>query len=47
MSSQILEIYGASLTTYLPAAASLVQDVAPRAIQRGVNLDGTLREAEL
>ncbi len=45
MSSQILEIYAASLTTYLPAAASLVQDVAPRAIQRGVNLDGTLREA--
>lgn len=45
MSSQILEIYSASLTTYLPGAASLVQDVAPMAIQRGVNVDGSLREA--
>ena len=44
MSSQILEIYDASLTTYLPAAATLVQDVAPLAVQRGVNLDGSLRE---
>lgn len=45
MSSQILETYAASLTTYLPAQASLSQKVAPQAIQRGVNLDGSLREA--
>jgi RHS repeat-associated protein len=40
--TQILEIYSASLTSY-KAAKSIVQDVRPRAEQRGVNLDGSLR----
>ena len=38
----ILEVYDDSLTTYLPSAASGVQDVRPRAIHRAVHLDGTL-----
>ena len=44
MSSQILEVYDDSLTTYLVASATNVQDVRPQAIQRGVHLDGGQRE---
>jgi len=44
MSSQILETYDDSLTTYLLTSASNVQDVTPRAVQRGVHLDGGHRE---
>lgn len=43
LASQILEISSDSLTTYL-AAKSHVQDAKPRAEQRAVNLDGSLRE---
>ena len=43
--SQILEIYDDSLVTYLPSSPSLGQDVSPRAVQRGVGIDGSLREA--
>jgi len=39
----ILEVYNDSLITYLPSAASAVQDIRPLANQRGVNLDGSLR----
>jgi hypothetical protein len=37
--------YSASLTTYLPTGKTKVQNVRPRAEQRGVNLDGSLRSA--
>lgn len=40
---QILEIWNDSLTTYLPAAASSVQDAWPLHQQRGVNIDGSRR----
>ena len=38
----ILEVYNATLTTYL-ADETAVHDVRPRAIQRAVNLEGSLR----
>src|SRR6185295_11865859 len=40
---QILETSDASLTTYLPGAATAIQAVTPLPIQRGVNLDGSGR----
>jgi len=43
--AQILEVYSGSLTTYLPTGKTKVQNVRPRAEQRGVNLDGSLRAA--
>jgi hypothetical protein len=45
LADQILETYSASLTTYLPTGKTKVQNVRPRAEQRGVNLDGSLRSA--
>src|SRR5262245_33314919 len=39
----ILEVHSASLTTYLPSAATAVQDIRPQVLQRGVNLEGSLR----
>src|SRR5687768_16149038 len=42
LSSQILETHAASLITY-KVAASPIQGVQPRADQRGVGLDGSLR----
>ena len=41
--TQILEVYNASLTTYLPAAASSGQGVTPLFNQRGVGIDGSMR----
>ena len=41
----ILEVFNDSLTTYLASGATSVQDVRPLALQRGVNLDGSLRAA--
>lgn len=43
IASQILEVSSGSLTSYL-AAKTHVQDAKPRAEQRAVNLDGSLRE---
>src|SRR5262245_27489979 len=40
---QILEIYGKSLTSYRPASSSAGQSIRPRADQKGVNLDGSVR----
>src|SRR6185436_7521401 len=42
---QILEIYNASLTTFLPSGKTKVQNVRPRKEQRGVNIDGSMRSA--
>src|SRR5689334_22790208 len=42
---QILEVYSASITTYLPTGKTKVQNVRPRPEQRGVNLDGSMRSA--
>jgi hypothetical protein len=41
-SSSILSTHDGSLTSYL-VGASTIQDVAPLPIQRGVNLDGSMR----
>jgi len=41
--SQILTIGADSLTTYLVTSKTNVQDVRPRAEQRGVGVDGGLR----
>jgi hypothetical protein len=41
--AQILEISGATLTSYKPAAATRVQGVRPRFDQRGVHVDGSVR----
>src|SRR5690606_18715449 len=41
--ADLLTVHGGSLTQYR-AGATGVQDVRPLAMQRGVNLDGTLRE---
>ena len=38
----VLEVYEDTLTTYLPASATAIQDIRPLAIQRAVHLDGTL-----
>jgi hypothetical protein len=43
--SKVLEVYDTSLTSYLTSAKTLVQDLRPRAEQRGVNLDGSMRSA--
>jgi YD repeat-containing protein len=40
---QILEIHNASLTSYVPASKSNIQDVRPLPEQRGVGLDGSAR----
>ncbi len=40
---QILQTNADSLTSYKPAAATIVQDLRPMAVQRGVGLDGLLR----
>jgi hypothetical protein len=41
----ILEVHSASLTSYLVTGVTNVQDIRPRVLQRGVNLDGSLRAA--
>jgi RHS repeat-associated protein len=43
--TQVLEVYGASLTTYKPTGATACQGAYPmaNAEQRGVHIDGTLR----
>ena len=41
--NQLLDIYGYSLTNYIPASATPVQGVLPSQEQRGVNIDGSLR----
>jgi YD repeat-containing protein len=43
VAQQILEIYNDSLTTYLPSGNSTQQGVRPLHLQRGVNIDGSLR----
>lgn len=41
--SPILENDSTTLTTYKPSAASKIQNVRPQVLQRGVNIDGSLR----
>ena len=41
--NQLLDIYGPSLTSYLPTSATPVQGVMLSQEQRGVNIDGSLR----
>ncbi|MBI4881742.1 MAG: hypothetical protein HY812_19090 [Planctomycetes bacterium] len=41
----ILQIHAGSLTTYLPASATNVQDIRPLVGHRGVNIEGSLRAA--
>ena len=40
---QLLEVDSDCLTTYLPSGNSLLQGVRPLHLQRGVNIDGSLR----
>ncbi len=41
----ILEVYDATLTSYKPTSTSKVNDLRPLHVQRGVNIDGSLRAA--
>jgi YD repeat-containing protein len=43
VTASVLDMYGASLTSYQAASKTAVQDVRPRFDQRGVDMDGTLR----
>ncbi len=43
----ILNVYDTTLTAYKPTAPTAVQDTMPLSIQRGVNLDGSLRAGPL
>src|ERR1700752_24621 len=40
---RIVKVHGGALDSYLPAAATLVQDVWPQVNQRGTQLDGMMR----
>jgi hypothetical protein len=40
---QIVEVYNDALTTYLSSGNSLLQGVRPLHLQRGVNIDGSMR----
>ncbi|MBI5283450.1 MAG: RHS repeat protein, partial [Chloroflexi bacterium] len=41
----MLEVYDTTLTTYQPTVTSKVNDLRPLHVQRGVNIDGSLRAA--